>query len=62
MKRKKSRPQKTEPRRCLLCEEIIPAADLYFFPLMAWCWQCQEAGREDDSDSISSRQETDGFT
>ena len=60
MKRKKSRHKKTDPRRCLLCEEIIPAADLYHFPLMAWCWQCQEAGQEEDPDSISFRDEEEG--
>ena len=47
---RKKRKAKTEPRRCLLCNEIIPAADLYFFPMMAWCWECQEAGKEEGGD------------
>ena len=49
MNRKKRKPN-TEPRRCLLCNEIIPAADLYFFPLMGWCWDCQSTTWEETSD------------
>ena len=47
---RKKRKAKTEPRRCLLCNEIIPAADLYFFPMMAWCWDCQATTWEETSD------------
>ena len=46
---RKKRKAKTEPRRCLLCNEIIPAADLYFFPMMAWCWDCQATTWEETS-------------